>query len=194
MKKVLLHTVMLTVTVLFLAACGNKTVPDAKNWDIENFTFTDQDGNSFSKDDMKGKIWISDFVFTNCTTVCLPMTSNLLKLREQLDSEGIENVEFVSFSVDPEIDTPEVMKEYFSKLGVDFSRWHFLTGYSQKEIEAFALENFKVLVQKPDSSDQVAHGTSFSLVDEEGTIIQNYSGIDVPYDEIIKHIKILQNY
>lgn len=63
--------------------------------------------------------------------------------KEKLD------VEFVSFSVDPEIDKPEMLKQYASKFHADLSNWHFLTGYSQKEIEAFAQKNFKTIVQKP---------------------------------------------
>lgn len=73
------------------------------------------------------------------------------------------------------------------------SNWHFLTGYSQEEIETFARKNFKAIVQKPKQGDQVIHGTDFYLVDQQGKIVKYYSGIsNVPYEEIIKHIKALQ--
>ncbi|MEK3797445.1 SCO family protein [Peribacillus sp. FSL H8-0477] len=193
MKK--LPMLMILAMTLLVSACGSKEVPNANNWETEDFSFVDQNGEEFSKSDLKGKVWVADFIFTNCTTICLPMTANLIKLQQQLKDEGIKDVEFVSFSVDPETDKPEVLKNYGTKMNADLSNWHFLTGYSQAEIEKFALDNFKTLVKKPENEDQVIHGTTFYLVDQEGTIIQDYSGAkDVPYEEIIKHIKILQNY
>lgn len=193
MKK--LPMLMILAMTLLVSACGSKEVPNANNWETEDFSFVDQNGEEFSKSDLKGKVWVADFIFTNCTTICLPMTANLIKLQQQLKDEGIKDVEFVSFSVDPETDKPDVLKNYGTKMNVDLSNWHFITGYSQAEIEKFALDNFKTLVKKPENEDQVIHGTTFYLVDQEGTIIQDYSGAkDVPYEEIIKHIKILQNY
>lgn len=193
MKK--LPMLMILAMTLLVSACGSKEVPNANNWETEEFSFIDQNGKDFSKSDLKGKVWVADFIFTNCTTVCLPMTANLSKLQQQLKDEGIKDVEFVSFSVDPDTDKPDVLKNYGTKMNADLSSWHFLTGYSQAEIEKFALDNFKTLVKKPENEDQVIHGTTFYLVDQEGTIIQDYSGTkDVPYEEIIKHIKILQNY
>ncbi|AOH55336.1 SCO family protein [Peribacillus muralis] len=193
-----LHVLMAAMgasILLLLTACGSNGVPDAKNWDLEDFSYIDQDGKPFSKSDLKGKVWVADFIFTSCETVCLPMTSNMSKLQQQLKDEGVEDVEFVSFSVDPEIDKPEVMKKYGNQFNVDYRNWHFLTGYGQEEIEQFALDNFKTLVKKPEKEDQVIHGTSFFLMDQEGKIIRDYTGLqDIPFEDIIKHIKILQNY
>ncbi|MCK1991146.1 SCO family protein [Peribacillus muralis] len=181
--------------LMLLTACGSTGVPDAKNWDIEDFSYSDQEGKPFSKSDLKGKVWVADFIFTSCETVCLPMTSNMAKLQQQLKDEGIKDVEFVSFSVDPEIDKPDVLKKFGDQFNVDYKNWHFLTGYDQQEIEQFALDNFKTVVKKPEKEDQVIHGTSFFLMDQEGKIIRDYTGLqDIPFEDIIKHIKILQNY
>ncbi|MFE4351429.1 SCO family protein [Peribacillus butanolivorans] len=191
----LLKAAIGTTVLLLLTACGSSGVPDAKNWDLENFSYIDQEGEPFSKSDLKGKVWVTDFIFTSCDDVCLPMTSNMSKLQQMLKDEGISDVEFVSFSVDPEIDKPDVLKKFGDQFNVDYGNWHFLTGYGQEEIEQFALENFKTLVKKPENEDQVIHQTSFFLVDQDGKIIQEYTGLqDIPFDEIIKHIKILQNY
>ncbi|MGG4264642.1 SCO family protein [Peribacillus simplex] len=196
MRKLhLLMAAMGASILLLLTACGSNGVPDAKNWDLEDFSYIDQEGKAFSKSDLKGKVWVADFIFTNCETVCLPMTSNMTKLQQQLKDEGISDVEFVSFSVDPEIDKPDVLKKYGDQFNVDYSNWHFLTGYGQEEIEQFARDNFKLIVKKPEAEDQVIHGTSFFLIDQEGKIMKDYTGLqDIPFDEIIKHIKILQNY
>ena len=180
--------------VIILNACSKQEIPNAKNWDVSDFTFTDQDENSVSKDDLKGKVWIADFIFTNCTTVCLPMTSNMTKLQNMIAEEGLKDVHLVSFSVDPKTDKPSVLKEYGESFQVNFDNWSFLTGYEQETIEALAQESFKTIVQKPAEGDQVIHGTSFSLVDQNGTIVQQYSGVEeIPFDDIIKHIKILQS-
>jgi protein SCO1/2 len=76
---------------------------------------------------------------------------------------------------------------------LDFSNYHFLTGYDQTFIETFARENFKTFVKKPENEDQVIHQTYFYLVDQEGTIMKYYSGAnDVPFADIINDIKALQ--
>jgi protein SCO1/2 len=183
---------VLLLAIVLLAACG-KTIPDAQNWPVSDFTFTDQNGKPFGLKDLKGKVWVADFIFTNCETVCPPMTAHMAKLQQMAKEKGL-HVEFVSFSVDPEVDTPEKLKEYAKKFNGDLSNWHLLTGYSQQEIEKFAEKNFKTIVQKPKNQDQVIHGTSFYLVDQNGKIVQTYSGVqDVPYDQILEHIKILQS-
>ena len=194
MMKYFARITLACFLVIILNACSKQEIPNAKNWDVSDFTFTDQDENSVSRDDLKGKVWIADFIFTNCTTVCLPMTSNMTKLQNMIAEEGLEDVHLVSFSVDPKTDKPSVLKEYGESFQVDFDNWSFLTGYEQETIENLAKESFKTLVQKPAEGDQVIHGTSFSLVDQNGTIVQQYSGVEeIPFDDIIKHIKILQS-
>jgi protein SCO1 len=191
-KKGLLLIMMAAVAV-FAAACGNSGLKDEVNYPIEDFTFTNQDGEQLSKKDLKGKVWVADFVFTNCADVCPPMTANMAKLQDMIKEEKLENVEIVSFSVDPTVDKPEVLKEYGQKFNVDFSNWSFLTGYSQEEIEKFALESFKALVKKPEEGDQVIHGTDFYLIDQEGVMRKYYTGLkEVPFDQIVEDIKTLQ--
>ena len=196
MRKLrILKAALALMAVLLVTACGSTGVPDAKNWDLEDFTFTDQDEGTLSKQDLKGKVWVADFIFTSCEDVCLPMTANMKKLQQTLTEEGIDDVELVSFSIDPEVDEPSVLKKFGDQFSADYGNWHFLTGYDQDEIESFAMDNFKTIVQKPESGDQVIHGTSFYLVDQEGKIIKDYSGLqDFPLDDVIKHIKILQTY
>jgi protein SCO1 len=115
------------------------------------------------------------------------------KLQDLAEKEGIKNIEFVSFSVDPKVDTPEVLKEFASTYNADFSNWHFLTGYDQEEIEKYAMEYFKTIVKKPQTGDQVIHGTDFYLVDQNGKVMKYYTGLnEIPLDEIMNDIKALQ--
>lgn len=182
---------LISIVMMGLVGCSNG-IDYRLDWKVPDFTFTNQNEEAVSLEDYKGKIWVADFVFTSCSTVCPPMTSNMAKLKEKVEKEKLD-VEFVSFSVDPDVDTPEKLKEYGMKISKDLSNWTFLTGYSQQDIEAIAKDGFKILVEKEADNNQVSHGTYFYLIDQEGKIVRYYHGEkDVPYDEIIDHIKILQ--
>lgn len=179
--------------VLLLSACGQKEIENPLNWPVKDFTATTQDQKSMGLDDLKGKIWVADFVFTSCADVCPPMTSNMAKLQKMVKDEGLKNVEFVSFSVDPTVDSPEVLTRYADTFKPDYSNWSFLTGYSQEFIETYAKDVFKTFVKKPEEGNQVIHQTYFYLVGPDGKIKKSYGGYQkVPFDEIIKHIKALQ--
>ncbi|MDF0725721.1 SCO family protein [Cytobacillus sp. S13-E01] len=186
MKKFIILSI-----VALLSACGYE-IENPTNWELGDFSFRNQDGDDFGLEELNGKVWVANFIFTNCETVCSPMTAHMAKLQGMIEDEGLK-AEIVSFSVDPEVDKPKVLKGFASKFDADLTNWHFLTGYSQAEIEAYALENFKTLVQKPKGNDQVNHGTSFYVVDKSGVVKQSYSGVsDTPYDQMIKDIKSLQ--
>lgn len=178
-------TIFLLLPILLLAGCG-QGIKNPLNWQIDGFTFKDQNGQNIGLDELKGKVWIADFIFTSCETVCPPMTANMTKLYHQLKEEGIDDITFVSFSVDPEVDTTDKIKEFMNKYELNSANWHFLSGYSQDEITQFAEKSFHTIVAKPKNNDQVIHGTQFYLIDKNGTIVKDYSAIsDVPYDQII---------
>ena len=181
------------VLILLLSGCGKKEIENAVNWPIKDFTATNQQNKQIGLNDLKGKVWVSAFIFTSCADVCPPMTANMVKLQKKLKEENLKDVELVSFSVDPTVDTPEVLTNYAKQFGVEFSNWTFLTGYSQEFIEKFATESFKTIVKKPVEGNQVIHQTYLYLVDQKGNIKKTYSGYkDVPYEEIINDIKTLQ--
>lgn len=183
---------LILLFVLVLAACGSQK-PNELNWQVGDFTFVNQDEQPVGLSDLQGQVWLASFIFTNCTTVCPPMTANMSLIQRDLKEQGLQ-AQLVSFSVDPEVDQPPVLKEYGQKFGADFSNWHFLTGYTQQEIEEFGKESFKTPVQKTAASDQVTHGTSFFLVDQKGIIVKKYSGsVNTPYEEIVQDVKALLN-
>ena len=185
--------IFLVISTLLMTACGKKEIENPLNWPVKDFTATTQDNKQLGLKDLKGKVWISDFIFTSCVDVCPPMTSNMSKIQKMVKEEGLKDVEFVSFSVDPTVDTPEVLTRYANQFGVDFKNWTFLTGYSQAFIEEYAMKNFKTIVKKPEEGNQVIHQTYLYLVDQEGNIQKSYKGDrDVPFDEIISDIKALQ--
>lgn len=194
MKRHRLFPLLLLLTVvIILAACGGPAQgkTESLDWEVQTFDYTNQDEESVGLEDLKGEVWLADFVFTNCRTVCPPMTANMSQLQKQLKDEGLD-IPIISFSVDPEVDTPQVLKEYGENIGADFSNWHFLTGYSLEEIQQFSKESFKALVEPEPDSDQVMHGTSFYLVDQSGHVVEQYDGLKPPNEDIIEMIKTLR--
>src|SRR5690606_21997288 len=142
---------------LFLVACEGEKIETNMSEKVGDFEFTTQNNEKLQLDDLKGEWWIADFIFTNCTSVCLPMTSNMAKLQTNIEEAGL-GVQLVSFSVDPEFDSPDVLKEYGEEYGADFSSWSFLTGYEFERIKEFSTKSFRSLVvEPPPGSDQVTH-------------------------------------
>ncbi|RDY70715.1 SCO family protein [Halobacillus trueperi] len=192
MKRFLLLSLFAGM-VVFLAACGSNELENTLDWEVQSFEGTTQEGESFSTDDMEGKVWLANFIFTNCNTVCPPMTRNMVKIQEQLKEEGVD-AEIVSFSVDPTVDSPEVLKEFGKKYGVDHSNWSFITEYTQEEIAKFAQESFKTSAVKTEGNDQVIHGTAFYLINEEGMVMKKYKGdTEVPFEQIVEDTKTITN-
>lgn len=187
MNKIKYIALLLVCLVIFSACSSRQQIEKS----ISSFSFTNQDGQPYGSNDLTGTIWIADFIFTNCTTVCQPMTAEMASLQEILKEMNTQ-VNFVSFTVNPEVDSPEVLKTYVSKFTDDLSNWKMLTGYSQDEIEVFAREEFQTIVQKPATSNQVIHGTNFYLIDQQGVVINEYNYIDTSYvNDIVKDVKKL---
>ena len=127
---------------------------------LPDFSLTDQRGEPFALSDLHDKVWVADFIFTSCATICPPMTIQMASLQDEF---ATEEVHFVSFSVDPERDTPEVLFRYADDYGADGSRWAFLTG--QKEtIYQLAHEGFNLAAGHRGS--EILHSTRFVLVDQ----------------------------
>ncbi|NGP45393.1 SCO family protein [Bacillaceae bacterium SIJ1] len=103
---------------------------------VPTLSGVNQEGEPFSTDDMNGEVWVADFIFTNCPDVCPPMTFNMSRLQDKAKEADLD-VTFVSFSVDPTRDQPEVLKEFGETFNADFSNWHFVTGYSPEEVKSF---------------------------------------------------------
>ena len=138
---------------------------------VSNFELTAATGKPFRADRMAGKVWVADFIFTSCPGICPIMTGEMAELHRAFDGE--DRVEFVSISVDPETDTPEVLAEYGERYGADPERWHFLTG-AIEDIHALSTQTFKVGAL----DDPINHSSRFILVDGTGAIRGYYIGTD----------------
>jgi len=191
----------------FLVACGDSDIDTSVKEKMKNeskiqtnmaekvsdFEFVDQDGVSGNTKDYEGEYWIADLIFTNCTTVCIPMTSNMKKLQDKMIEEDLTNIELVSFSVDPDYDTTDVLTEYADDYEADLGNWSFVTGYEFDEIKELSIKSFRSMLQEPlPGDDQVTHGTRFFLINPQGEVIKNYDGMNGKVvDEIINDLKKL---
>ncbi len=184
------------VTLLSLVGCQNEPIESTfpMSVEIQDFKAYNQLEESVSLESLHGTIWIANFIFTNCDTVCLPMTANMKTLQDTIKDNGLENdVQLISFSIDPEHDTETVLQQYSEIYHADHSNWSFLTGYTQEEIESFANVSFKTPAAKVEGSNQFIHGTSFYLISKDGILLKDYEGVsDPPFEEIIKDIKKLK--
>lgn len=172
-----LQLITIAVVIIVLSACGSKDIETNMSSKVDAFDAITQDEAAFTETDFEGQWSVVNFIFTKCTTVCLPMSRNMSFLQENIVDEGIENVQLISFSVDPEIDTPKVLRDYAEEYNADLDTWAFLTGYDFETVREISIKSFKSMLQPPmDGDDQVGHGTRFFLVNPEGEIIKNYSG------------------
>ncbi|HEY2568852.1 MAG TPA: SCO family protein [Candidatus Udaeobacter sp.] len=134
---------------------------------VPSFQLINQNGQPFGSAQLAGKIWIADFVYTTCPGPCPMISSRMSELQKPLEKT---DVHLVSFSVDPQKDTPEVLRGYAEKLQADPARWDFLTG-SKSAIYKLSHDGFKLGIS--DGSDVQGipvHSTRMALVDRHGEI------------------------
>lgn len=133
---------------------------------IPDFAFVDQDNHPFSARDLRGKVWIADFIFTGCANTCPALSEKMSRLQKELPDPRIH---FVSFDVDPDHDTPAILRAYGEKYHADFSRWHFLA--SPSRAAAFAIARaLHVTDQSDDRNFQLLHSDNFFVVDTDGKV------------------------
>ena len=137
---------------------------------IPQFEFIDSDGNTVTLDNLKGKVWVADFIFTTCTMACPMMTGNMNLVHKKFKKN--DDVRLVSISVYPEYDTPDVLKEYASQYDADTEKWLFLTG-EESSVKNIIKDGFKI----GDFEEIIFHSEKFALVDKNGTIRAYYNGM-----------------
>ncbi|HZR78554.1 MAG TPA: SCO family protein [Chthoniobacterales bacterium] len=150
---------------------------------VPEFTLTNQDGKDFGSADLRGRIWIADFVYTTCPGPCPMISNRMSELQEPLKNT---DVHLVSFSVDPEKDTPKVLQGYAEKLGAEQGRWDFLTG-PKSTIYNLSRNGFKLAASDgSETQGQPVHSTRMILVDRKGEIRGYYDAVEA--DAITKLI------
>ena len=137
------------------------------------FELVNQDAQPFGSAQLAGKIWIADFIFTSCPGPCPIISSRMSELQKPLEKTDIH---LVSFTVDPEKDTPEVLRSYAEKLHARPARWDFLTG-ARPEIYALTRDGFKLDISDDSDEAGMRHSTLVVLVDRHGVIRGYYDAL-----------------
>jgi protein SCO1/2 len=140
-------------------------------WDAPSFSLIDQNNRTITDRDLRGHPYVAAFIFTQCAGPCPMMSNKMASLQKTIRNS---NVKLVSFSVDPERDTPAVLKEYADRFGADPKRWHFLTGPTAS-IYAVA-RGMQVAAKPADADSPILHATYFILVDGNGKVREIYHG------------------
>ena len=171
----------------------DKSMKDVNaNHTVADFNLINQNGEEVTQEDYKGKIYVADFFFTSCTTICPIMTNNIVKLQEEFLIE--DEIMFLSLSVTPEIDSIPVLRAYADDKGVIDKKWNVTTGEKRHIYELARKSYFAVLDAGDGGLQDFIHTTNFVLVDKEKQIRGIYDGTnDEEIKRLINDIKILQN-
>jgi protein SCO1/2 len=139
---------------------------------LQDFALTNQNNAVVTLDDLRGKVWVADIIFTRCPGPCRRMTKDMARLQDLWPKDA--PVRFVSLTSDPEFDTPAVLKRYAEEHKADPARWDFLTGTKRQIVDAAA--NLKFVRVEKDAKDRESvddlfiHSTTFMIIDKRGQI------------------------
>lgn len=154
-----------------------KEVADTLYHTVREFEkeFINQDSIVITKDSLSGKVWITNFFFTSCPSICPPMITQMKRLNENL-SDLDDEIVFVSFSIDPERDTPSRFRSLIHERGITAKNWQFLTGDEAYTHLIGNQDYFVSATNDKAAPGGFAHGDTFTLVDREGRVRGIYKG------------------
>jgi protein SCO1/2 len=157
---------------------------------IAPFELTNQNGETITQETYADKIYVADFFFTTCQTICPIMTDHMVKIQERLRDDA--DVLLLSHTVTPEIDSVSQLKKYAEEKGVDDAKWNLVTGDKQ-EIYNLARKSYLAAKDSPYSEYDLIHTENFVLVDKQRRIRGFYDGTDArAIDQLLRDIAILK--
>ncbi|MFB9053144.1 SCO family protein [Formosa undariae] len=158
---------------------------------IADFSLTNQNGKTITQDDYKDKIYVADFFFTTCQTICPIMTDHMAHIQNQILND--EDVMLLSHTVTPQIDTVAQLKRYALKKGVNDAKWNLVTG-DKKQIYALARKSYLAVKTVGDGDEyDMIHTENFMLIDKKKQIRGFYDGTDPEaITQLLKDIEILK--
>ncbi|RMG83513.1 MAG: SCO family protein [Bacteroidetes bacterium] len=169
-----------------------KKVIDTLYHEIKDFAFVNQYGDTITKDSVKGKILVVDYIFTTCQSICPKMSTQMGMLNHKI--KDFDDVIILSHTVDPEHDTPEVLLEYAKGYGAKRGKWYFLTG-NKKDLYRIARESYFITAMEGDGGpEDFIHSEKFVLIDKNGHIRGFYDGTNPQeVDKLKDDIKLLRS-
>lgn len=160
-----------------------KVKADTVYHSIRDFSFIDQDGNTITQDTFKDKIYIADFFFTTCPTICPIMKTQMLRIYEKYKDNP--QVLILSHTIDPKHDSVSVLHDFAERLGVQSSKWHFVTG-DQDNIYDIGQNYYMVTsLEDPDEPGGYIHSGAFLLIDKARQVRGIYDGTDKEKVEVL---------
>lgn len=151
-----------------------KEVADTIYHVVPEFEYINQDSVWVESSQLKNKVWVADFFFTHCPTICPPMTSQMKRLNDETQDLA-SKVQFLSFSIDPKRDTPTRLREYIKLFEIKGKNWHFFTG-DEEETHLLAKEFFNGAERDEEADGGFGHTDYFALVDTKGHVRGIYQG------------------
>ena len=164
---------------------GVGSQPELKTlYRLPPFSLTDQAGNEVTRETLDGDVWVADFIFTRCPGPCPVLTRRMAELQRAVASDpALQGVKLVSISVDPEHDTPEVLRGYGEKYGADRDRWRFLTG-EREAVGRLIRDGFRLgvtlvgdVAAEGNVIEEPTHSDRWVLIDRDGWVRGYYSGM-----------------
>lgn len=166
-----------------------KTIVDTIYHHIPDFAFVDQDSQMVTQETVSGKIYVTDFFFTSCPTICPKMKSQMLRIYEAYKDNP--NVVLLSHSIDPTHDTVAVLKDYADRLGIESGKWHLLTG-EKDSIYDIAMKYLVPAQQDGNVEGGFTHGGDFMLIDTQRRIRGHYDGTkEESVDQLMEDMQLL---
>ena len=161
-----------------------------KNHKIADFKLTNQNGKTITQADYKDKIYVTDFFFTTCQTICPIMTDHMVQIQEKLKNNS--EVMLLSHTVMPEVDSVPQLKKYALEKGVDDTKWNLVTG-SKKEIYDLARKSYLAAKENPGDPYGLVHTENFVLIDKRKRVRGLYDGtLQEDIDRLLGDIEKLQ--
>ncbi len=179
---------LLVLSALFWGCTPQKDIP--VYFSVPEWTLTNQEGTPFSSTELRGQLYIANFIFSRCPSVCPKMLKDSEKLQQDLAK--LSNVKMLTFTVDPKHDTPQVLKKLSEQYNAKVGFWTFLTDPDEVKLFTLYKEGFKVNVSEAQPSKDlydIAHSEKMVLVDQRGQI-RGYYGYDKS-EELIEDARIL---
>jgi len=181
------YLIALTLMVTMLLSCTTpKTAPlpiygerdvngaDTLYHKIDSFAFVDQDSSLITNETFNGKIYVADFFFTSCRTICPIMKTQMLRVYDSIQNDA--GVLLLSHTIDPEYDTVALLHDYADRLGVKSNKWHFVTGNKDDIYRIAQTSYFATAMEDRAEPDGFIHSGAFLLIDTQRRIRGKYDG------------------
>lgn len=202
MKLSWIRVVSLASAITLFASCGKeKPLPifgerevvgaDTIYHTIAPFQFVDQDSTLITNADFKDQVYVADFFFTSCRTICPIMKTQMLRVYEA--TAAMSDVKILSHTIDPEYDTVALLHDFAERLGVTSNRWHFVTGVKDSIYKIAQTSYFATAMEDKAEPDGFIHSGAFLLIDKKQRIRGKYDGTkEAEVNKLIADIKKLR--